>query len=269
MAEETVQTEVPEGSEIIEVPAVEAPEQVAEETAEPVQTKSQNSKQRLRRKLAEEAAERERLAEENRKLTETVTDISSRLERVENPLPERPRQVDFDSEEAYEDAVYSWRKEKESRENGSAPSEPSTPAEAKPASEPQGLPFGLEQEQFDSWLDRYDDAVEKYDDFVEVVEADGVPITDVMAQTLMLQESGADIAYHLAKNVDEAKRIARMPFAEQAAEIKALAGKFNNSVTNAPEPIETIGGSDSFAGKDPEKMSPEEYRDWRRNQMAQ
>ena len=97
--------------------------------------------------------------------------------------------------------------------------------------------------------------------------ADGGPIiTDVMAQTIMLDPHGAEISYHFAKNTDEAARIAQLPFASQVTEIQKLAGNFTHSTTNAPDPIEPSGGTDGFAGKDPEKMSPEEYRDWRRSQ---
>ncbi len=240
------------------------------------QSKSRNRTERLKRKARVEAEARAKAEAEADKLRETVSSLEKRMSAIENPPPERPRPVDFESDEAYEDALYNWRKDLESRDTGSATAEPaeSKPQETEQRDEPQQSqasdepPLGLTKEQYSSWEDRYEDALESHEDFEEVFHKqpeDGGPvITDVMAQTIMLDEQGAEIAYHLATNVEESEKIARLPFAQQVTAIKDLAAKFGKSATNAPDPINPEHGSDDTASVDLDDLSPEAYAAKRR-----
>ena len=238
------------------------------------QSKTQNAKQRLRRKLDASEAEKARLAEEKRQLEERLSNFESKLNEVANPLPERPTRVDFDTEDEYEDAVYAWRREKESREaakqaSGTQPDQAGDAGQPGAGEQPRkaATPPGVTDDQFHSWQDKCDDAADKYADYDDVINNPKAPISPVMAQTIMLDNNGAEVAYHLGKNPNEAARIAALPFAQQVTEIATLSGTFTNNNSDAPDPIEVPrGGTDGYAGKDPEKMSPSEYRDWRRQQ---
>ena len=115
---------------------------------------------------------------------------------------------------------------------------------------------------------------ERYEDFDEVVSNPTAPISVVMADIIQGCEDPAEIAYYLCKNWDISAPISRMTPVQAAraignieAEIK---GKLPNQppkpkVSKAPEPIKPVGGSE-VVSKDPEKMSNEEFRRWRRGE---
>lgn len=228
------------------------------------QSKSQGSKQRLRRKFRESEARNAQLAEDNRKLNERLASLEQQVDGVINPPKQRPNRVNFDSEEEYEDALFEWRDDAASRQQ-SQPLQQDQHSGAQQQSaqmQPQ-----VPKEVIDKWMDQCDDAAEKYEDFDQVINNPNIPISPVMADTVRMNAQGAEIAYYLGKNPAVAASIAQMPFVQQVTEIQALAGKFTTSATNAPDPIDPPrGGDDTLGIKNPEKMSPEEYRDWRRSQ---
>lgn len=230
------------------------------------QSKSKNQKQRLRRKLDESEARNAQLVEDNRKLNEKFDTLSTDVDKLKNPLPERPRRVDFDTEEEYEDDLHNWRKLEAAAKAPPDNSNAGTQQGDNGQQGNQGQPAartGVTQEIADNWHDACDAAAEKYDDFDAAINSHQ-EVTDSMAGIIVETENNAEVAYFLGKNPAEASRIAKLSVVQQVNEIQKLAGKFTNITTNAPEPINPEPGSDTFAGKDPEKMSPEEYRDYRR-----
>lgn len=108
------------------------------------------------------------------------------------------------------------------------------------------------------WEERSVPAREKYPDFDKVVNegADKVawPCSQIVALGIRESEVGPDVAYHLATNVEEAKRIYNMHPLQQAREFGRLEGRFldaavaapvkeNNTVTKAsPPPTHTARG---------------------------
>lgn len=122
-----------------------------------------------------------------------------------------------------------------------------------------------------AWNDRVAKAAEKYQDFEEVAFADGVPITDAMAEAMRDSDAGTDIAYFLGKNLAEARRIASLnSAAAQAREIGKLELRLAEKSTpmqakepsRAPAPIEPVGKGKG-GDKTPEQMSMSEYAKWR------
>lgn len=95
------------------------------------------------------------------------------------------------------------------------------------------------------------------------------PISDAVSMIIAESELGPQIAFTLGKNHDEARRISSLPVVSAAREIGKLEAKLSipppKTTTQAPDPIQTVDGSET-ARKDPAKMTPEEYRDWRWSQ---
>lgn len=253
-----------------EDPSAESTEELeaaAETEGEPQrQSRSQNAKQRLRRKLRDEQAMNARLAEENRQLTERFNALEQKLDPVINPPPPRPSRDDFESEEAYEDALLDWRDASK------------TPS---PAGAPQGQMAGqygqqpAPQEPVDpvtpevrkNWESQIDSASDKYDDFDDaIISIPREAMTDTMTYTIMESEQGGEVAYFLGKNHAEADRIAGLSPASQVREIDKLAARFVKKSTRAPDPVTPLNSGGDAGGKDPDKMSPEEYRRWRHSQ---
>ena len=83
-----------------------------EEPEQPKQSRSQNAKQRLRRKNRELAEQNAKIAEENRKLQEQFSALEQKVDGVINPPEPRPTRVDYDTEEDYEDALLDWKLQK-------------------------------------------------------------------------------------------------------------------------------------------------------------
>lgn len=111
------------------------------------------------------------------------------------------------------------------------------------------------------------DAVrDRMPDFDEVF-TDDLPIGPVMSELIADSEKGAEIAYYLGKNRNEAAAINRLPPHLQGAAIARIEAKVSMAkpriVSNAPAPVPTIGGGSSPSGKDPAHMTMSEYAAWR------
>lgn len=124
----------------------------------------------------------------------------------------------------------------------------------------------------DSWNKRIAQATAEMPDFEDVIASSDVPMTAAMQQAIMESDVGPRLAYHLANNPDEAYRIAQM---SPTSAIRALgrieaqleSGKTTTkTVSSAPEPVKTVGGR-ATAKVDPDKLSPEEWVKWRRDQI--
>lgn len=113
-------------------------------------------------------------------------------------------------------------------------------------------------------------------DFVEVVSKADIPITPEMQNALKQSAYGPEIVYQLAKNPEEAMRIASMPpalmymtigqmqgaAAANAAPSKAAAPAART--TGAPPPAKTNDLGAAPPNTDPSTMSMEEFKAWAR-----
>ena len=225
-----------------------------EETEEQRQSKSQNAKQRLRRKLRESEEEKQRLREE---FNEKISALEQKVDSVINPPAARPERVNFDTEEDYEDALYEWRTPKAA--TNEMPEQKPAPTEKKDL---------LPPEVRKNWNKQFDAGVDKYDDFEEkVYSIPNEAMTDTMTFAITESETGGEVAYFLGKNPSEAARISKLSMASQVREIDKLTNKFKKSTSSAPDPIAPTKGNESGI-KDISKMSPDEYKEHRRKQMA-
>ena len=118
-----------------------------------------------------------------------------------------------------------------------------------------------------SYQKQVTDAKGKYDDYDEVVYNPAVPITNAMASSIMESDVGAEVAYYLASNINEAKRIAAMSQMKQVKEIGRIEEKLSQPskrTTNAPSPVRTVAGKSESSSKNYEKMDYAEYAASRR-----
>ena len=93
----------------------------------------------------------------------------------------------------------------------------------------------------------------KYADF-DLALNNNVTITDNMAQTIMTNEYGHDVAYFLGKNPEEARRIASLHPLDQKMEILKLANKESKrkkpkTETTAPSVTSPVGDREPIAKK--------------------
>jgi hypothetical protein len=129
--------------------------------------------------------------------------------------------------------------------------------------------------------DRVDAFKGKTPDYEETIEAVGdMPMSLTLQEILVTSENGPELIYELAKDPKEFERVARLGPVAVAIEIGKLLGKVTaaaspekkpepKKLTNAPKPIEPVGGSKAKVAKsisDP-SLSQAEYERIRREQM--
>ncbi|CAO3372882.1 hypothetical protein [Azospirillum argentinense] len=111
------------------------------------------------------------------------------------------------------------------------------------------------------WRAQVDAAKGKYGDFEAV--AFSAPISESVAHMVAASDVGADLAYHLGKNPDEARRISALPPVAAARELGRLEAKLSAAPppkqTQAPPPVPTVNGRGTPT-RDPNAMSYEEYK---------
>lgn len=127
----------------------------------------------------------------------------------------------------------------------------------------------------ETYNQRVEAAITRFPDFKEVVGGAKIQISNAMVEALQESEYGPDLAYQLAKNPEEAQRLATMGTRQLDRELgrmeAAIAAKTPATApaapaartTKAPAPASTgAAASSSPANTDPSKMSMPEFEKW-------
>lgn len=116
------------------------------------------------------------------------------------------------------------------------------------------------------WAAQVADAKTRYADFDKVVSDPTLPIAQHVATMIASSDNGADLAYYLGTNRNEAASISQMPPMEAARALGRIEARMSlpkpKTTTETPDPIEPVKPK-ATATKDPSKMSVAEYRKWR------
>ena len=118
------------------------------------------------------------------------------------------------------------------------------------------------QETFQTRQVEFAKTVEDYD---RVVYNPAIAINANMAEDIAASDLGPQLAYYLGKNPELAYQIARLPARAAARELgkieaKLSAPKAAPALTKAPPPPPKLAASDPEIERDPEKMTPSEWR---------
>jgi hypothetical protein len=172
--------------------------------------------------------------------------------------PGKPRPEDFDTYEAYTEALTDWKLEQRERERARQ---------------------DAERRVFESWMERIDAARKAHPDFDEVVDSD-TPVSAAMQQAILESDQGAEIAYWLGKHPEEAERISKLPPIAAIREIgrieallsskKEPSPKPKATITRAPKPVTPVsGGKASLTGDIYDPALAEDYTAWERARRAE
>ena len=193
--------------------------------------------------ISKRLAKEQRKWEREQKLRETVKPVTALP-------PEPPKQDQFESPEAYAEAL----------------------AERKAAELLARRETERQQaEVLESYHEREEEARNKYDDFEQVAYNPRLPVSDVMAQTIQASEIGPDIAYYLGSNPKEADRISRLSPFLQAKEIGKIEAKLADNppvkkASSAPAPISPVaprgGAARTVDTTDPRSISQMSTSEW-------
>ena len=199
----------------------------------------------------------------------------------EDTAPERPNRVDFPDDDDWDDALMQYSDEKASftaRREINA-----TIARERQRAEQASIATAQEQvrEQYQARIDKF---IAEKPDFHEVAESPDVFVSIPVSHAIMHSDNGPAIQYYLGSNPDEAKRIMKLPPPLQLVELGKIESRLTVDVAPAPEtetkpaprtisaaskPITPLSaGSVSSIQKDPQSMSMDEYKAYRRGQGA-
>ena len=196
-----------------------------------------SKKGRVSKRIKQEISKRKTAVEEAAnwrqealRLAQTPKPVEAPVTPIQTGLP-KPKWEDFDSTEQFTEALTEWKVETKLAERESKDRQAKT------------------DKQKQEWNRK---GLEKYPDFMEkVVNNQGIKVTTEMAQAIIANEAGHDIAYHLAINPTESFRIAGLLPVEQAVEIRKLASKMKTkppkTETEAPAPTKPVGSRETPA----------------------
>ena len=239
MSDEAV-TPAPE----LEATAAPVPEAITPE-GQPTETSKTFSQEEL------DAIVGKRLAREQRKWEREQAQRFAELEAKRLPPATPPAADDFESAQAYAEAL-AERKAQE------------LIAQRETAKQHAQL--------LEAYHEREEDARSKYDDFEQVAYNPQLPVTDVMAQSIQASDIGPDVIYWLGSNPKEAARIATLPSILQAKEIGKIEAKIAanppvKKTSTAPAPIAPVAarvntGSPAYDTTDPRSIKAMSTSEW-------
>lgn len=176
-----------------------------------------------------------------------------------------PKREQFDSYETFIEARAEWKAEQK--------------VNAKLAERDQKSQVDTQrreaEQRAESFRTRTKELAKDIADFDEVMaEATGTadtPVSRLLAEPVNECENPAAVLYHLAKNPDEAERIASLSGAKQAREIWALDQKLKampiKKPSSAPAPINPVGGKAGAADDEPDANDTKKWIAWRTRQV--
>jgi hypothetical protein len=235
--------------------AEEAPEATEEE-------KSESAKRRERKK-----AHMERLRKEAEEAKIALHEKETRLEKVRQRAEQSntpPKESDYTDYNEYLVAMGAYHAAKTMDTREIREVEEATKAEQDRL---KRINEARQAEVAQNWADQAAEAKTRYADFEQVAYT--APISPPVAHMIAASDVGADLAYYLGTNKDQAiaiSRLAQFDPIEAAREIGRLEARLSlpkpNLRTNAPDPVNPVKPKPSGM-KDPKKMSFEEYREAR------
>jgi hypothetical protein len=90
-----------------------------------------------------------------------------------------------------------------------------------------------------------------------------VAVSEVAADLIAESDKGAEIANYLARNSEEASRIANLPDAYQGYELARIESRFKDNpmkrISQAPAPVQTVSGGAGNPGVDLASLSMPDY----------
>lgn len=257
-----------------------APAEVVE--APVSKTYSQEEVDRITAKVKKNASYRaKKEAEAYYKGLQHGTQVTTpKAEPAEPAAPTEPKREQFADYESYLEARADWRAERKVEERLAKDREETQKRSTMTAQEKAVERFKQEAEN----------VAKEIADFHEVMQESDAPLTDAMRDAIYETDIPARIAYHLAKNPDEARRISALSSARQAVEIGRLEAKLTEAkpksdatevpaepappkpvkeASKAPEPIKPVGGKATVGDEMPDpKTQPDKWMKWRQRQVV-
>jgi len=220
-------------------------------------------------KLTNKISEKERELEywknealKSRKTDEPQAPKETQLAQVDG----KPKADDYETAEAYYEALADWKVEQKLKEKESKQKEIQVKSEF--------------EKQITAHRDRVRAFADAHDDFDDLMEqVNDVPVSLTVSEVILASENGPELMYELAKNKEEFARICALPSIAAARELGKIEARIAKQIpskqdiepktTKAPAPIAPVGRKTSGAARksifDPD-LSQAEYERLRQEQ---
>lgn len=234
------------------------------ETTEQVEAKKQS---RFQRRLDAQKSARVAAETETKLLREQIAKLEAQSK--PNQAPVEPQRDQFESLEDYLKAVAKHESAQLVQQ------EIKKDREERQAQENKGKVSASEAKIAQQWQERETAFIAMTPDYSEVVQAyiseDVNALSDMARRSILESDVGPQLLVHLAKNPDDAERIADLSPARQVAELGKLELKMpavQRKTSAAPAPIKPVNGGRSASGGLSDNDSQAEYEAKRKTQGA-
>lgn len=219
------------------------------ESGEPRKPKSEFQKRidRLTRQKGRAEREAARLAEE------LQAERSAKSPTQTNATTDaKPQLSNFASYDDYQEALTEWKVDQRLKAKDTEVQQ----------SQRQQRQQAVQSERAERFQDSCEEARDKYEDFDEAVFSDDNRMPNWAGGLIADTDNPGEVAYFLAKNTKEAKRIYSLRPEKAAIElgklVVQLATPKPKQISTAPPPTSTPAGGGRAVPKSPSKMSPDE-----------
>lgn len=213
-------------------------------------------------------------------MLERQQQFAAPAEESEDTAPIRPTRADHPDDDDWDDALMQYA---EVKAEFTARKEISATIEAeRKRAEASSIANAQEhvRQQYQARIDKY---ITEKPDFHEVAESPDVIVSMAVAQAIMHSDNGPALQYYLGSNPDEAKRIMTLSPPLQLLEMGRIDSRLATAaqpapvvkkpeprpISAAPRPITPLSAGDqSPINKDPQSMTMDEYKAYRRGQGA-
>lgn len=261
-------SDVDQGQGLPETPADDAieadssPAQLDEstETTQEGEQPSERQKPWYQKRIDEITAAR-REAERRADQLLAMLEQTTQAQRAPQPQPAEPKPAqgrpvleEFDSYEAFSEALADWKVEQKFAER-----------EQRQKAETAAQAEARQQAEFAT---RIREAAARTPELMDAVNDNTLPVSPAIGDVIRSVPNGPDALMYLHQHRDEAARLYDMPPHVAAYELGRLAAGIQppqpRRVTQPPEPINTLGGGASPAPFDPRTIKDgDEYKRWR------
>lgn len=245
--------EAGEEGEATEKTAEKTAEEIAAEALEGAEKEGEDKKTPSARKREKIKARIDALEAENQRLTEQLA-AGERNKPKLDELGPKPDRAKYEDEAEYISDLSAWKVRKDFSERQAKTHETNT----------TNLRSDSIAAKVELFFERARALEDTYPGIEKLIRDDGLPISQVMRDTLVESEKGPEVVLYLSGHRDEAQRIKEMSPLAAAAALGRLEAKLSlpktRTETKAPPPPPTVSGSVRGPAKKLEDMSMAEYR---------
>lgn len=256
---------VPAAEESAEEPNEEAPDTSDGEDSAADEDDAKPKRRTVRDRINELTANwrnTERDRDEWRRLAQQLMETQGKpKEEAPEPPQPKPSEDQYTDYSQYLEALADWKADQKIKAHLSE-------AENRRQQEAQQR---TQQEKVQGFQAKAAEFAKEHPDYHVVAENPNVPISQPMFDAIVESDMGPQIAYHLGQHPEEASRISSMSDYGAARELGKLEAQLSippkPKTSQAPDPVDPVGGGSERNAKDPEKMTTAEWMAWRNKQV--